>query len=52
MPSYRAQYWLAVTILLIAGFIVFQTPAVMVAAMVGVCIAIVFDRMLFKPSSD
>jgi hypothetical protein len=48
MPSYRTQYWMAVTILLIAGLIVMQTAAVMVAAMVGVGIAVVVDRILFR----
>jgi hypothetical protein len=48
VPSYRAQYWMAIAILLIAGFVVGQTAAVMVAAMAGVCIAVIIDHMLFK----
>jgi hypothetical protein len=47
MPNYRAQYWMAVTILLIAGLVVEQKAAVMVAAMVGVCIAALIDHIVF-----
>jgi hypothetical protein len=38
---------MAVAILLIAGFVVGQTTAIMVAAMAGVCIAIIIDHVLF-----
>jgi hypothetical protein len=47
MPKDRAQYWMVVSILLSAGLVVSQTPAVMVAAMAGVCVAVVFDRVLY-----
>ena len=43
---------MAVTILLIAGMIVEQTAAVMVAAMVGVCFAILIDHIVFGRPSD
>jgi hypothetical protein len=53
MPNYRAQYWMAVAILLIAGIVVEQTAAVMVAAMVGVCIAMLIDHIVFgRPSAN
>jgi hypothetical protein len=47
VPKDRAEYWMTVAIMLSAGFIVSQTPAIMVAAMVGVAIAMVFDRITF-----
>ncbi len=48
MPRNRAQYWMGVAILLSAGLIVGQTPAIMVAAMAGVCVAVVIDRIAFR----
>jgi hypothetical protein len=48
MPRDRAQYWMAVAVLLSAGLVVSQTPAVMVAAMAGLCVAVLFDRVLYR----
>jgi hypothetical protein len=53
MPSYRAQYWMAVAILLIAGMLVEQTAAVMVAVIIGVCFAMLIDHIVFgRPSAN
>jgi hypothetical protein len=48
MPKDRAQYWMAVAVLLSAGLVVGQAPAIGVAAMAGICVAVLFDRMLYR----
>ena len=48
MPKDRVQYWMAVAVLLSAGLVVGQTAAVMIAAMAGLCLAVVFDRALYR----